>query len=163
MGLFHAYLASGSWVDRPASNLLDGAAPFYRCYTCKDGGHVAIGPLEPQFFAQLIKALEVASDRFDQYDRSQWPEMERVFADIFLSQTRDHWEAVFAGTDACVSPVLSIREAMIHTANVERGVFEERDGLPQAVPAPRFSATPGAIRQSRKLGVDDVLAEWRAE
>lgn len=161
LALFHAYLPTGSWQDRPASNVLDGAAPFYRCYACADGGHVAVGPLEPQFFAQLLDGLGIARDRFEQYDRSHWPEIERVFTECFAARPRSHWEATFAGTDACVSPVLSMREAMEHPANRERSVFVRRDGVMQAAPAPRFSQTPGGIGKSETLSVDALLAAWR--
>lgn len=160
LALFHAYLATGTWQDRPAANFLDGAAPFYRCYACADGGHVAVGPLEPQFYGALLDGLGIARDRFDQNDREHWPAMERAFAERFLSAPRDHWERVFAGTDACVSPVLSLREAMAHPANAERGVFVEHGGVRQAAPAPRFSATPGMIQENETVTVTQLLAEW---
>ena len=161
MGLFHAYLKTGSWEDRPASNFLDGAAPYYRCYTCSDGGHVAVGPLEPQFFAQLLKGLGIAPDRFEQNNRDHWPEMERAFAEKFASAPRDHWEEQFLHTDACVSPVLSMREAMAHPANTARGVFVERDGVMQASPAPRFSGAPGTIVANESLSAQQLLEKWR--
>ncbi len=160
MALFHAYLASGTWVDQPASNSLDGAAPFYRCYACADGGHVAVGSLEPQFFAQLLAGLGIPDTRFEQYNRAHWPAMEALFAAKFASQSRDHWEQHFAGTDACVSPVLSMRQAMQHPANTARSVFVERDGVTQATPAPRFSTTPGAIRDSEVISAEALLREW---
>ena len=162
MALFHAYLATGNWQDRPASNFLDGAAPYYRCYPCADGGHVAVGPLEAQFFAQLLAGLEIPIDRFEQEDRAQWGAMEQAFAQKFAAQPRDHWERVFAGTDACVSPVLSMREAMAHPANTARGVFSERDGVMQAMPAPRFSATPGTVPVSETLTAAELLSRWEA-
>lgn len=162
MALFHAYLATGSWVDRPAANFLDGAAPYYRCYACADGGQVAVGPLEPQFFARLLDGLGIAGDRFVQTDQAQWPAMEAAFAQAFAAQPRRHWEEVFGGTDACVSPVLSMSEAMVHPANTERGVFCDHNGVSQAAPAPRFSLTPGAIRPSGTTTVDRLLSEWRA-
>ncbi|AZI36981.1 putative alpha-methylacyl-CoA racemase [Caenibius tardaugens NBRC 16725] len=162
MALFHAYLATGSWVDRPAANFLDGAAPYYRCYACADGGQVAIGPLEPQFFARLLEGLDIPADRFVQSDQSQWPAMEHAFATAFAAKPRSHWEQVFAGTDACVSPVLSMHEAMVHPANTARGVFVARDGVMQAAPAPRFSITPGAIRESEMITAEALLAEWSA-
>jgi len=161
MGLFHAYLATGTWQDRPASNLLDGAAPFYRCYACADGRHVAVGPLEPQFFAQLLAGLGLSDAGFEQNDRDCWPEMARVFAETFASQPRDHWEALFAGTDACVSPVLSMREAMVHPANTARDLFVEREGVTQAAPAPRFSETPARIQSGDRSSAEALLAEWK--
>ena len=160
LSLFHAFLATGSWQDRPASNLLDGAAPFYRCYACRDGGHVAVGALEPQFFARLLDGLGLPADRFDQNDESRWPYMEAEFARVFASRTRQEWEDHFAGTDACVSPVLSMREAMHHPANTARQVFLDHSGVMQAAPAPRFSKTPGAVRESTELSVEQALAAW---
>ena len=159
--MFHAYLGTNVWQDQPASNLLDGAAPFYRCYACKDGGYVAVGSLEPQFFAKLLSGLGIAADAYDQNDRAQWPRMAEDFAKAFLSRTRDAWEAQFAGTDACVTPVLSLREAMDHPVNTARQVFVERHGVKQAMPAPRFSATPGGAGESVSLTIDAALARWR--
>lgn len=160
LSLFHAFLATDNWQDRPASNLLDGAAPFYRCYACRDGGHVAVGALEPQFFAKLLAGLEIPADRYDQNDEARWPEMEAEFAAAFASRTRREWEDRFAGTDACVAPVLSMREAMKHPANAARAVFVEHGGVMQAAPAPRFSVTPGAARESLDMSVEQALALW---
>jgi len=163
LGLYHAWLASGSWEDQPGSNLFDGAAPFYRCYSCKGGGSVAVGSLEPQFFALLIEGLGIPADRFKQYDKAQWPQMEAEFTRIFLSATRDEWEERFSGTDACVSPVLSMNEAIVHPDNVEREVFVEHQGVQQSAPAPRFSETPGTVRQSTVKSLEDAVADWAAE
>lgn len=160
LGLYHAFMSTGLWQDEPQSNLLDGGAPFYRCYMCSCGGSVAVGALEPQFFAILIDRLGIAPDRFDQNDRAQWPAMEEEFARIFRSASRAEWEERFAGTDACVSPVLSMAEAIAHPVNAERGVFLEHDGVMQAAPAPRFSATPGEVSPDRTATVDQILAGW---
>jgi alpha-methylacyl-CoA racemase len=160
LSLFHAFLATGQWLDAPASNLLDGGAPFYRCYACNNGGHVAVGALEPQFFALLLSGLGIPGDRYVQNDRTQWPAMAADFASVLQTKTRDEWAVHFAGTDACVTPVLSIREAMDHPANLARKVFVERDGVPQAAPAPRFSATPGAVFGSVSLTIEEALADW---
>ena len=163
LSLFHALIATGTWQDQPASNLLDGSAPFYRCYACKGGGHVAVGALEPQFYAQLLAVLDIPADRYDQNDRAQWPAMLAQFTDIFLSRTRDVWEATFAGTDACVSPVLSMREAMEHPANAARQAFVTHAGARQSAPAPRFSETPGMISESSAMSVTDLLASWKRD
>ena len=160
LGMFHAYLATGFWKDEPASNLLDGCAPFYRCYLCKGGGSVSVGALEPQFFALLLDGLGIPGERFRQQDRSQWPEMAAEFSRIFATATREEWEATFAGSDACVAPVLSIREAMEHPANAERGVFIRHDGVMQAAPAPRFSETAGSVRTGSITTVEEALAAW---
>jgi len=160
MSLFHAYVHTGTWEDRPASNFLDGAAPYYRCYRCEDGGFVAVGCLEPQFFAQMLAGLDLPADAYVQTDRAGWPKLEADLAARFASAPRAHWEKVFAGTDACVSPVLSITEALHHPDNAAKGIYLERDGVMQAAPAPRFSGTPGTIAPSRTFAAADLLARW---
>lgn len=160
LGLYHAFVANGLWQDQPECNLLDGGAPFYRCYLCDGGGSVAVGALEPQFFAALLDGLNVPQDRYDQNDRSQWPAMRAEFERIFASASRDDWEQRFAGTDACVSPVLSIAEATRHPVNAERSVFMDHNGVMQAAPAPRFSATPGQVTPNRSSSVEDIVGAW---
>ena len=160
MGMIHALLAGGAWTERRGTNLLDGGMPFYRCYACADGRHVAVGALEPQFFAALLDGLGIPASRFDQNDEACWSEMERVLADTFAAQPRDHWERVFAGRDACVTPVLSLSEALVHPANTARGVFVKHQGVMQSAPAPRFSETPGRIAESRCVTAEQMLAAW---
>jgi alpha-methylacyl-CoA racemase len=162
LGLFQAFLANGLWQDRRGVNILDGSAPFYRCYRCADGEYVAVGALEPQFFAALLAGLEIPTESFAQYDLAQWPALAEAISARFSVMPRSHWEAVFAGTDACVTPVLSMREAMQHPANASRGVFIEADGITQAAPAPRFSETPGSISDRRSISIDEAIASWRA-
>jgi alpha-methylacyl-CoA racemase len=160
LSLFHAFMATGLWQDQPASNLLDGSAPFYRCYACRDGGHMAVGALEPQFFKLLLAGLEIPADRYDQNDRAQWLAMTADFTTVFLSRTRQEWEQRFAGTDACVTPVLSLGEAMVHPANTARDIFIDHAGVRQAAPAPRFSGTPGQVRSSVAISAEEALAAW---
>jgi len=160
MGLFHAYLHTGTWKDRPASNFLDGAAPYYRCYRCEDGGFIAVGAIEPQFFTQLVQGLNISLERFDQNESACWPEMERAFAERFASAPRTHWEKVFEGKDACATPVLSMTEAMQHPDNKARNLFVERANIMQAAPAPRFSHTPGTIQENRQVTADQILNQW---
>lgn len=161
MSLFHAFMDSNLWQDQPQSNLLDGAAPFYRCYVCADGGHVAVGALEPQFFAKLLAGLGIAADRYPrQNDPAGWPAMERDFAAIFATRTRDEWAAAFEGVDACVSPVLSLHEAPGHPHNQARGTYLHRAGHMQPAPAPRFSATPAMVREPDERTLDEAIAEW---
>lgn len=159
---FHAFTASGLWSDQRGANLLDGSKPFYRCYACAEGGHVAVGPLERQFFAQLLTGLGIAQDRFVQYDPAGWPEMEAAFAAAFLTRTRDQWDEVFRDTDACVSPVLSFSEAAHHPHNRDRATLVELDGVTQPAPAPRFAATATGITPERRglLTVSEALALW---
>lgn len=138
----HGYMGEGWWSPNRASNLLDGAAPFYTTYRTADGGHVAVGALEPKFFAVMLEGLGLSpSDLPEQYDRSGWHELRGILAERFASGSRDHWVQVFSGTDACVSPVLSIAEATQHQHLRARDVFIEIEGVHQPAPAPRFSVT----------------------
>lgn len=129
------FKAAGMWRDGPAANPLSGAAPFYRCYACADGRHVAVGAIEPQFYAALTAGL--GEDGENQMDASLWPARAERFAAIFATRSRDAWIAHFA-PEACVSPVLTFDEAAAHPHNIARGTFA--GGMP--APAPRFSATP---------------------
>lgn len=170
MGIFHQLRAAhdggslfpAAWTPQRQSNLLDGGAPFYRCYACADGGFVSVGPLEPQFFALLIEGLELGEEwRARQYDRSQWPAMEAVFAERFASRSRDAWAEHFAGSDACVMPVLTPEEAPAHPHNKARNVFGELAGVTQPMPAPAFSHTPSpAPRPPQPAGTStkEILA-----
>lgn len=146
MASHHGYLADGWWAAEREANLLDGGAPFYSTYETVDGNHVAVGALEPQFFAALIDGLGLSADEIGpQHDRDRWPEMRAMFAARFRTRTRDEWAEHFAGTDACVAPVLSMAEAPQHPHNAARGTFIEIDGVLQPGPAPRFSVTGASI------------------
>jgi alpha-methylacyl-CoA racemase len=148
-----AYLASfvynfrraGLWSDDRGTNLLDGGAPFYDTYETKDGKHVSVGAIEPQFYAALLRGLGLDPAKLpDQHDRSQWPATSARFAEIFRTHTRDEWSAVFDGTDACVAPVLTLGEAADHPHNRARGLLVPgANGGLQPAPAPRLSGTPG--------------------
>lgn len=143
----HGFMAEGVWDGaRRRANFLDGAAPFYRVYATSDGGHVAVGALEPQFFAELLDKLDLDTSNLPaQTDRAGWPAMTEVLAERFAQRTRDEWSRVFVESDSCVVPVLSFEEAHDHPHNMERKVFLEVDGVVQPGPAPRFSETPGDI------------------
>jgi alpha-methylacyl-CoA racemase len=160
----HGVRAGGLWSDRRGGNFLDGSAPFYRSYATADGGFVAVGALEPQFYAELLAGLDLAGEDLPvQYDRSAWPAMADRFAAVFATRTREEWAGVFAGTDACVAPVLSPAEAAGHPYNAERGVFVEVGGQAQPAPAPRFGRTPaGTPAPPAKPGehTDTALADW---
>jgi alpha-methylacyl-CoA racemase len=135
--------ARGAWQDERGVNLLDGGAPFYDTYATADGRYVAVGALEPQFYAALLAGLGLAGAELPaQLDPAGWPVLRERFTDIFARRTRDEWTAVFAGTDACVAPVLSPAEAAGHPHNATRGVFTEIGGVVQPGPAPRFGRTP---------------------
>jgi alpha-methylacyl-CoA racemase len=159
---FHAYRATGRWSDARGANLLDGSAPFYRCYTCADGEFVAVGALEPQFFALLLDGLGLPSARFVQHDRAGWPEMTAAFAAAFGAYPRDHWATVFAGVDACVTPVLAFGEAAAHPQNRTRATLVAPEGVVQPAPAPRFAKTPMTINPARRgeTEVAEVLRGW---
>ncbi len=145
MGLIHGMIAQGSWTDTPGTNWLDGGAPFYRCYRCADGRDVAVGALEPQFYALLLDGLGLsATDLPAQNDRAAWPALTKAFAAAFARNDRDHWANVFADSDACVAPVLSLKEAAAHPHMAARGVYVDVNGVGQAAPAPRFSGTPAS-------------------
>ena len=137
----------GHWVEGRESNLLDGAAPFYDTYETADGKAVAVGPLEEPFYLTMLEGLGLdPQDLPDRNDVSTWTELKKRFGDVFRTRTRDEWERIFFGTDACVSPVLTIAEAQTHRANTEREVFVAADGIAQPGPAPRFSRTPSSVK-----------------
>ncbi|MEU7689514.1 CoA transferase [Microbispora hainanensis] len=138
--MFYAGVHSGHWGPR-GTNLLDTGAPMYDTYETADGGHLAVGPLEPRFWAEMLARMGV-EDMPDRDDPANWPAIRERLTEIFRSRTRAEWEAVFEGSDACVSPVLDPREAVRHPHNRARGTFVEVDGLPQAAPAPRLVGAP---------------------
>ncbi|HEX3614104.1 MAG TPA: CaiB/BaiF CoA-transferase family protein [Sporichthyaceae bacterium] len=158
--------AVGIWSDAPGTNLLDGGAPFYDTYECSDGRFVAVGALEPQFYAALLAGLGLdAADLPRQHDASGWPALRKQFTELFASRTRDEWAAHFVDTDACVSPVLAFDEVAQHPHVRERGTLVEVDGVVQSAPAPRFSRSdPGvpAAPAAAPTPLADVLARWTA-
>jgi alpha-methylacyl-CoA racemase len=162
--MVYAMLGAGLWQDERQANLLDGGAPFYDTYRCADGRHVAVGALEPQFYAALLDGLGLTGRMDgDQYDRAHWPAHRERFAAVFATRTRDEWAEHFAGSDACVSPVLGLTEAPRHPHMRARGVFADVDGAPQPAVAPRFSRTPGLPpTPPHGTGEDTeaVLAAW---
>lgn len=153
-------LSAGVWRDERQVNLLDGGVPFYDTYRCADGRHVAVGAIEPQFYAALLEGLGLTGKLPGaQHDRTQWPAHREAFARAFASRTRDEWAALFEGTDACVAPVLGLAEAPAHPHLAARRVFTEVGGelLPRV--APRFSRTPGLEPEpARAVGQDTVAA-----
>jgi alpha-methylacyl-CoA racemase len=138
--------ATGSLKDQRESFLLDGGAPYYRTYETSDGEYMAVGSIEPQFFAQLISGLGLSADEVpNQFELARYDEMKAIFTEHFASRTRDEWTAVFAGTDACVTPVLSWTEAATNEHLKARSTVVTVDGVDQAAPAPRFSRTPPTV------------------
>ncbi|MDT0619500.1 CaiB/BaiF CoA-transferase family protein [Salinisphaera sp. P385] len=157
-------MAAGLWNPRQRSaNLLDGGAPFYQVYETADGGYVALGALEPQFYAELVERAGLDPERFGkQMDTAAWPDMRAVLAEVFLTRTRDQWCAILEGTDACFAPVLAMDEAARHPHNAARGTFLEVDGWTQPAPAPRLSRTPGEVRHGQHRPGADGVAVLRA-
>ncbi|MES2753139.1 MAG: CaiB/BaiF CoA-transferase family protein [Pseudomonadota bacterium] len=164
MAMFYGFRAMGMWRDERRANLLDGGAHFYDTYRCADGKWVAIGAIEPQFYALLLAKTGIDDAAFaGQMDPANWPALRERLAAVIATKTRDDWSAIMGGTDVCFAPVLSMTEAPAHPHNAARETFVERDGVTQPAPAPRFSATPGAIQcPPPALGADtaDALADW---
>ncbi|MEV0275613.1 CaiB/BaiF CoA-transferase family protein [Streptomyces sp. NPDC050610] len=161
--MIHGMLAAGGWQDRRGANLLDGGAPFYGTYETADGGYMAVGALEKRFYAEFTELLGIADQAPARDDPARWAELRTAVADRFRARTRAEWTAVFAGSDACVAPVLSLREAPAHPHLAARGTFVDHGGITQPAPAPRFSATPGAVRRPpSRPGADtaDVARDW---
>jgi alpha-methylacyl-CoA racemase len=145
MTMTYSFLNAGLWREERGANLLDTGAHFYEVYETADGGYMAVGAIEPQFYAELLAGLGLTDAELPrQMDREQWAPMKERFASLFKTKTRDEWTEIFNGTDACVSPVLTPTEAATHPHNVSRRTFGDDGGL-QPQPAPRFSRTPGAI------------------
>jgi alpha-methylacyl-CoA racemase len=138
----YGLLGGGFWSEQRATNLLDGGTPFYDVYETSDGRHVAVGPLEPQFYAEFTRLLGADETWPERTDVESWPRLRGLIAERVGTRTRAEWDEIFATTDACVSPVLTWREAAGHPQLRSRDVLVERDGVVQPAPAPRFSRTP---------------------
>ncbi|GHE05821.1 CaiB/BaiF CoA transferase family protein [Streptomyces alanosinicus] len=161
--MIHGMLAAGGWQDRRAANLLDGGCPYYGTYETADGKHMAVGALEGRFYDEFLRLLGLDDLAAAHKDWTRWGELRERVTARFASRTRDEWTAVFEGTDACVAPVLSLREAPHHPHLAARGTFTEHAGITQPAPAPRFSATPTAVRTGPALpGADTeaVARDW---
>ncbi|MEH6586563.1 MAG: CaiB/BaiF CoA-transferase family protein [Halioglobus sp.] len=164
MWMFHGFEAMGMWnANERESNLLDGAAHFYDAYECADGEYISIGSIEPQFYALLKEQAGLSEDDFgDQNNAAKWPEMKAKITEVFKQKTQAQWCEIMEGTDVCFAPVLNFMDAPKHPANVARNSYIEVDGITQPAPAPRFSRTPSAVRNSGSAAGADtqaVLAE----
>ncbi|MFC9529207.1 CaiB/BaiF CoA transferase family protein [Streptomyces sp. NPDC056975] len=161
--MIHGMLAAGGWQDRRGSNLLDGGCPFYGTYETSDGQYMAVGALEQQFYDEFIALLGIDGTAPARKDLARWGELRDAVAARFKSRSREEWTAVFEGSDACVAPVLSLREAPGHPHLAARGTFTDHGGITQPAPAPRFSATPTAVRSGpAQPGADTagVARDW---
>jgi alpha-methylacyl-CoA racemase len=163
LAMTHSFMNVGIWHEERGVNLLDTGAPFYEVYETKDQQFVAVGAIESKFYEQLLEGLGLASDELPpQMERAKWAETKERFAGIFKTKTRDEWTGIFIDVDACVTPVLSPREAALHPYNTERNVFCLVGPL-QPQPAPRFSKTPSEIRiepHSAGSGTREGLSSW---
>jgi alpha-methylacyl-CoA racemase len=147
------FFSLGGWTDERESNMLDGGAPNYRCYECADGKFVAVGALEPQFWAALVSAIGRDVDSTPSpYDREQWPACHALLSEVFATRTRDEWAAIFEPLDACVAPVLTLDEAPKHPHSVARTSYGQVAQAILARPAPTFSVTPGALTDLTEIG-----------
>jgi len=164
MAMLYAMQGAGLWSDQRGANLLDGGAHFYGTYECACGGFVAIGAIEPQFYAELLAKTGLDPETFkDQLNARAWPDLKARLAARFLEKTRDEWVALMEGSDVCFAPVLTMAEAPGHPHAKARGIYVEDGGVTQPAPAPRFSRTPGAIQaasQSKPLDMEQTLARW---
>jgi len=163
MWIFHGLQAQGRWDEtRRQSNMLDGGAPYYNTYQCADGEFVAIGSIEPQFYALLMAKADLDAATFgDQNNQARWPEMRERLAEVFMTKTQAQWCEIMEGSDVCFAPVLNFMDAPNHPANRARDTYIDIDGIPQPAPAPRFSRTPSEVAHgAHGLGADtdDTLA-----
>jgi alpha-methylacyl-CoA racemase len=169
MTMMYELSGRGMWDHDRESNMNDGGAHFYSVYATSDDKYVAVAAMEPKFYANLLSALGLdGRDLPDQWDRSQWPALREVFAEVFRTRTRDAWTALLEDTDSCVTPVLSMLEAPSHRHNVSRNAFVKVDDITQPAPAPRFSRTPTQVRRGvaepgqhsvevlREAGIDEA-------
>ena len=157
MGMIWGLFGLGAWRDERGVNLLDTGAHFYETYACADGKFIAVGAIEPQFYAELRRLAGLADDpAFDaQMDQARWPELKARLAEVFRRKTQAEWCALMEGTDACFAPVLSLAEAPAHPHNRHRGAFAEVGGMIHPMPAPRYSLTrPDPPRPAPHPGAD---------
>lgn len=163
MAMFSELSSQDRWTDRRAANLLDGGCPWYRTYACRDGLHVSLGALEPQFWARFLDLTGLTDDPglAGREDRARWPAIEARLAELFLTRTRADWCGLLEGSDACFAPVLALGEAAAHPHLAARGTFVTVGGVRQPAPAPRFSRTPSAIGAPQQpADLAEAAAAW---
>jgi alpha-methylacyl-CoA racemase len=157
----------GFWDEAMGANVLDTGAPFYDTYETADGKFISLGSLEPQFYAELIQKLGLESEGLPaQMDKNGWDALRTRFTDLFKTKTRDEWDAILAGSDACYAPVLTMSEAANNEHIRARHTIIERDGVPQPAPAPRFSRTAPEVQRSAPWPgqhTDEALDDWGVE
>jgi len=173
MGMIYGDFGAGRWIDERESNVIDGAAPFYNVYRCRDGGWISVAAVESQFHRHLWQALSeagvvsetIASERIDgQWQRESWPAAIEELQRAFMGRERDQWCALFEGRDACIAPVLSLAEAQRHPHNIARGSFIEAAGVLQPAPAPRLgitAANAGSPPHVEAVSCPEALDRWQ--
>jgi alpha-methylacyl-CoA racemase len=164
MTIFHATDQVGFTTSERGTNMLDSGSHFYDAYETADGKWISIGSIEPQFYAELIRLLELDPAAFaSQMDREQWPVLKERIADVFRTRTRDAWCALLEGTDVCFAPVLTLDEAREHPHARAREAFAEVAGKAQPAPAPRFSRSQARIQRPPPApgeNTQEALADW---
>ena len=164
MSFFYSLKEMGHWEDKRESNLLEGFAHFYDTYECSDNKYIAVGSIEPQFYNELLEKLQIDDERFkDQHNKDLWPELKEKMTSIIKLKSRSEWVEIFSGSDACVSPVLSMEEAQAHPHNLEREAFISIDGFNQPNASPRYSKTKPEIKYNAKnvgVDLDDICNEF---
>jgi alpha-methylacyl-CoA racemase len=162
MSMFFDLAAAGRWTETRESNFLDGGAHFYGVYECACGNFISIGSIEPQFYALLRQHAGLSDADFDrQMDSQAWPALRQKLADVFKTRTREVWCKIMEGTDVCFAPVLTMSEAPDHPHMAAREIFVSRHGVTQPAPAPRFSRTPSAIRESATADIASLTRDWQ--
>jgi alpha-methylacyl-CoA racemase len=157
--MIHGLRAAGVWSDEAGTNVLDSGAHFYEVYETADGRHVAVGALEPTFYAALLELLELDPGQFPQWDTERWTELKLRFAEVFRTRTAAEWSVLLESSDACAVVVHGLGDAPGHPHNLAREVFVEHDGVIQPAPAPRFSRTPGRVRADHP-SAEKLLESW---
>ncbi len=162
--MFSGLLAAGRWSEARGENVLDSGAPWYDVYETADRRYVAIGAIEPKFYAELVARLGLAGEALPaQDDRKRWAELRARFRSVFRGKTRDEWRDIFAGSDACFAPVLTFSEAQADPHHLARRSHVAVGGVDQPAPAPRFARTPGEVRRAppeRGALGREALADW---
>lgn len=164
MSMHYGYLQAGFWRNTRGSNAVDGGSPFYTTYRTRDGRYMAVGAVEKRFYGELLVRLGLGAEALpDQNDQTRWGELRDRFATVFAAKTQEEWTAIFADSDACVSPVLDMMESTAHPHMVARNSYVQGDGIVEPAPAPRFSRTPAGIRSapvSPRADTHDALRAW---
>ena len=164
MALLYGHLARGSWQDARGVNIIDGGSHFYNVYRCADGQWLALGAIEPNFYATLVDKAGLDPATFaNQQSAEDWPALKARLAEVIATRTRAEWMTLLENVDACATPVMSMTEAPHHPHNIARQSFVSVEGVMQPAPAPRFSRTPGVIPSAPRQageGGESALADW---